>query len=70
MNTDLPGNLQNYLEPLSNDNSEIKCVTSVFTIFFEDPFWIGILEENYNGINSLKLIKAVACLRRENQLAE
>ena len=28
-----------------------KCVTSVFTIFFEDPFWVGILEENYNGIN-------------------
>jgi len=51
MNTDLPDNLQNYLELLSNDNSEIKCVTSVFTIFFEDPFWVGILEENYNGIN-------------------
>jgi len=28
-----------------------KCVTSIFTIFFEDPFWVGILEENYNGIN-------------------
>jgi hypothetical protein len=26
-------------------------VTSVFTIFFEEPFWVGILEENYNGIN-------------------
>jgi hypothetical protein len=51
MNTDLPDNLQNYLEPLNNVNSEIKCVTSVFTIFFEDPFWVGILEENYNGIN-------------------
>jgi len=32
-------------------NKSIKCVTSVFTIFFEDPFWVGILEENYNGIN-------------------
>jgi hypothetical protein len=31
-------------------NDKIKCVTSVFTIFFEDPFWVGILEENYNGI--------------------
>jgi hypothetical protein len=29
----------------------MKCVTSVFTVFFEDPFWVGILEENYNGIN-------------------
>jgi len=28
-----------------------KRVTSVFTIFFEDPFWVGVLEENYNGIN-------------------
>jgi len=34
-----------------NDNSKINCVTSVFTIFFEEPFWVGILEENYNGIN-------------------
>ena len=63
MNTDLPGNLQNYLEPLNNDNSEIKCVTSVFTIFFEDPFWVGILEENYNGINYMgKHIFGVYCL--------
>jgi len=29
----------------------MKCVTSVFTVFFEDPFWVGVLEENYNGIN-------------------
>ena len=29
----------------------MKCVTSIFTIFFEDPFWVGVLEENYNGIN-------------------
>ena len=36
---------------MNSDNDEIKCVTSVFTIFFEDPFWVGILEENYNGIN-------------------
>jgi len=36
---------------MNNKNDEIKCVTSVFTIFFEDPFWVGILEENYNGIN-------------------
>jgi hypothetical protein len=26
-------------------------VTSIFTIFFEDPFWIGILEENYDEKN-------------------
>jgi len=51
MNTDLPDNPQNYLESLNNNNSKIKCVTSVFTIFFEDPFWVGILEENYNCIN-------------------
>ena len=36
---------------MNNKNDEVKCVTSVFTIFFEDPFWVGILEENYNGIN-------------------
>ena len=30
---------------------EINCVTGVFTVFFEDPFWVGILEENYNGID-------------------
>jgi hypothetical protein len=36
---------------LNNENNEIKCVTSIFTIFFKDPFWVGILEENYNGIN-------------------
>jgi len=29
----------------------MKCVTSEFTVFFEDPFWVGILEENYDGIN-------------------
>ena len=29
----------------------MKYVTSVFTVFFEDPFWVGVLEENYNGIN-------------------
>jgi hypothetical protein len=27
------------------------CVTSVFTIYFEDPFWVGVLEENYNKIH-------------------
>jgi len=37
--------------PLNDENNEIKCITSVFTIFFEDPFWVGILEENYNGTN-------------------
>ena len=36
---------------MNNENDEIKCVTGVFTVFFEDPFWVGILEENYNGIN-------------------
>jgi len=36
---------------MNNENNEIKCVTSVFTVFFEDPFWVGIVEENYNGIN-------------------
>jgi phosphotransferase system IIB component len=29
----------------------MKCVTSVFTVFFEDPLWVGVLEVNYNGIN-------------------
>jgi hypothetical protein len=29
----------------------MKYVTSVFTIFFENQFWVGVLEENYNGIN-------------------
>jgi hypothetical protein len=29
----------------------MKCVTSVFTIFFEDPFWVGILGKNYDGKN-------------------
>jgi len=31
--------------------NNIECITSVFTVFFEDPFWVGILEENYNGVN-------------------
>jgi len=35
---------------MNNKLSE-KCITSVFTVFFDDPFWVGILEENYNGIN-------------------
>jgi len=30
---------------------KVKCVTSVFTVFFEDPFWVGILEENYDDKN-------------------
>jgi len=51
MNNNLTDNPPCYLEILNNKNDEIKCVTSVFTIFFEDPFWVGILEENYNGIN-------------------
>jgi len=51
MNSNLTDNPPCYLEILNNKNYEIKCVTSVFTIFFEDPFWVGILEENYNGIN-------------------
>jgi len=51
MNSNLPEKAPYYLNHLNNENDEIKCVTSVFTIFFEDPFWIGILEENYNGIN-------------------
>jgi len=25
-------------------------IEATFTIFFEDPFWIGILEENYNNV--------------------
>jgi len=41
----------NLLKTTSNHNVEIKCVTSVFTVSFEDPFWVGVLEENYNGIN-------------------
>jgi len=36
---------------MSREIAQAKCITSVFTIFFEDPFWVGILEENYNGIN-------------------
>jgi hypothetical protein len=32
-------------------NNEVKCVTSIFTIFFEYPFWVGILEENYDEKN-------------------
>jgi len=51
MNSDLPESPQNSLYLLNSDNDEIKRVTSVFTVFFEDPFWVGILEENYNGIN-------------------
>jgi hypothetical protein len=51
MNSDLTEKAPYYLNLLDNENDEIKCVTSVFTIFFEDPFWVGILEENYNGIN-------------------
>jgi len=47
----LPKKILSYSEPHNNENYETKCVTSVFTIFFEDPFWVGILEENYNGIN-------------------
>jgi len=31
-----------------NKTWRTKCVTSVFTVFFEDPFWVGVLEENYN----------------------
>jgi len=47
------GNLlkENCLEPPKKENDKIKCVTSVFTVFFEDPFWVGILEENYDEIN-------------------
>jgi len=48
MSGDLPKETSNHLDSLNN---ETKCVTSVFTVFFEDPFWVGILEENYNGIN-------------------
>jgi len=51
MNRNLTDNFPCYLEILNNKNDEIKCVTSVFTVFFEDPFWVGVLEENYNGIN-------------------
>lgn len=32
-------------------NPSTKCITSIFTVFFEDPFWVGVLERNYNGIN-------------------
>jgi len=31
------------------NTAHIKPITSTFTIFFEDPFWVGVLEENYNG---------------------
>jgi len=51
MNSNLTEKPPYYLEIKNNKNDEIKCVTSVFTIFFEDPFWVGILEENYNGVN-------------------
>jgi len=50
-NGDLPEKTQKCLKPLNNENDEIKCVTSVFTVFFDDPFWVGLLEENYNGKN-------------------
>ena len=43
--------MKNFDEVHNGKNKSMKCVTSVFTIFFEDPFWIGVLEENYNGIN-------------------
>jgi hypothetical protein len=33
------------------EKTQTKCVTSIFTVFFEDPFWVGVLEENYDGIN-------------------
>jgi len=32
-----------------NEPEKKECVSSVFTVFFEDPFWVGILEENYDG---------------------
>ena len=51
MDSNSPEKHSNYLKTLKNENDKIKCVTSVFTIFFEDPFWVGILEENYNDIN-------------------
>jgi len=31
--------------------NKLNRITSIFTVFFEDPFWVGVLEENYNGIN-------------------
>jgi hypothetical protein len=51
MNNSLQKKHSNKFELLQNENYEIKCVTSVFTIFFEDPFWVGILEENYDEKN-------------------
>jgi hypothetical protein len=51
INSNLPGKTLYCSDLLNNENDKIKCVTSVFTIFFEDPFWVGILEKNYNGIN-------------------
>jgi hypothetical protein len=34
--------------PAQDGGGETSCVTSVFTIFFEDPFWVGVLEEQYD----------------------
>jgi hypothetical protein len=51
MNGDLLKKTANYPESLKNKDDKVKCVTSVFTIFFEDPFWVGILEENYDENN-------------------
>jgi len=43
--------MKGFDEVHNDKNKSIKCVTSVFTIFFENPYWVGVLEENYNGIN-------------------
>jgi len=51
MDDNPPEKEKKHLEFPEDKNKRIKCVTSIFTIFFEDPFWVGILEENYNGIN-------------------
>jgi hypothetical protein len=36
---------------MASKDSGIKRVTGVFTIFFDDPFWVGMLEENCDENN-------------------
>lgn len=45
---DEPGKTTGCLAPARNGGGKTSCVTSVFTIFFEDPFWVGVLEEQYD----------------------
>jgi len=65
MSGDLLKTTSNHLDSLNN---ETKCVTSVFTVFFEDPFWVGILEENYNGINYEEILKINKKERKQEKI--